>query len=251
MKNDAVKGVVGLTSYKKEITWGWLDIILVYVGIVATGLIFNYFVPDIMKFMYSKGMEANEINLFMLSFFLQFIVTVSLILFFALGVRKASLSDLGIKNVSFFSYLVYGLGGGLFLIAVILLLSVFVNYLKPDLNPQAYEEIIRTVKSFPQFLLVFLAGTVMAPLSEELFFRGMIYPVFRKYTGSALGMVLAGTVFGLAHWDLWRAVPLSIGGIVLCYIYEKSGSILVSALAHGIWNGVMALALYMSLFNGI
>jgi len=60
-------------------------------------------------------------------------------------------------------------------------------------------------------------------------------------------IILAGLLFGLAHFDLGRIIPLSVGGAILCYIYERTGSILTSALAHGIWNGVMALVVFLSL----
>jgi membrane protease YdiL (CAAX protease family) len=98
--------------------------------------------------------------------------------------------------------------------------------------------------------MVLVVGAVLAPVSEELFYRGMIYPLFRKHLGPMWGSIISGIIFGLAHLDLWRAIPLALGGIVLCYIYEKSGSILVSILAHGVWNGVMSILIYLSLSYG-
>jgi membrane protease YdiL (CAAX protease family) len=38
-----------------------------------------------------------------------------------------------------------------------------------------------------------------------------------------------------------------VGGIFLCYVYEKTGSILVSTLTHGMWNGILALLIYLSM----
>lgn len=233
--------------FNKKTAWDFIDIILIYLLIMGGGFLFSTLSPDIITFMYFKGIEPSEINLFLLSYFVQFILTVILVFFFALLIRGGRLKDLGINAVSWASLLKYGVGGGFFLIAAILVLSLPINYLNPDLTPQVYEEILRTVQNNYQFMLMFLAGTVLAPWAEELFYRGMIYPVLRKYLGVKWGIAVAGIVFGLAHMDLWRAVPLSAGGIVLCYIYEKTGSLWPSFIAHAIWNGLMAFALYMQI----
>lgn len=233
--------------FNKNITWDLADIILIYLLIMGGGLLLSILAPDIITFMYFKGIEPSELNLFLLNYFVQFTLTVLLVFFFVLLVRRSKLEDLGVNKVSLAFLLRYGVGGGIFLIAAVLVLSIPINYLNPDLSPQVYEEILRTVQNNCQFMLMFLAGTVLAPWAEELFYRGMIYPVLRKYLGVKWGIAAAGIIFGLAHMDLWRAVPLSAGGMVLCYIYEKTGSLWPSFIAHGIWNGLMAFALYMQI----
>lgn len=233
----------------KKIGWDLTDIILVYLGIIGAGFLFRALLPDIITFMYFKGIEATDFNLFIWSYFWQFTATVLLVFLFAIAIRRGKLKDLGINAVSPPAFFIYGIGGGLVLLLVITLLSIPINYLNPDLSPQVYEEILRSVQNLPQFLAIFLAGAVLAPFSEELFYRGMIYPVLRRYVGVRWGIILAGVIFGLAHMDWWRAIPLSMGGIILCYIYEKTGSIWPSFIAHGIWNAVMSLALYISLFR--
>ncbi|SHG51663.1 hypothetical protein SAMN02745221_00364 [Thermosyntropha lipolytica DSM 11003] len=232
-----------MNFFDKRINWGLTDVILIYLGIVVAGVLFSTFSPDIITFMYFKGIEPSEINLFLVSYLLQFLITVLLVFLFVLLIRGNKWKDLGINPVSWPLFVQYGLGGGLFLIIFILLSSIPINYLNPDLSPQLYEEILRSVQNKYQLGLLFLSGALLAPLSEELFYRGMIYPVLRRYLGVRGGILLGGVIFGLAHMDLWRALPLSIGGIILCYIYEKTGSLWPSIAAHGIWNGTMALIL--------
>ena len=141
----------------------------------------------------------------------------------------------------------YGILGGLALLVVIFLLSLPLEILKPDLPPQTYEEMLRLAEGAGQFLLLLFLGVVLAPIAEELFYRGMIYPLARYSLGPVWGAIGAGLVFGLAHWDFWRAIPLAVGGAILCYLYEKSGSIWATATAHSIWNGIMTLLVYFSL----
>jgi len=125
------------------------------------------------------------------------------------------------------------------------------KYFQPDLDMQDIEQIMRSATHLPDIIALVFAGTVLAPVSEELFYRGMIYPVFRKHLGPAWGAILAGVIFGLAHFDLWRGLPLAVGGAILCYMYEKSGSILVPMVAHGLWNGTMFAIILLSNSLGI
>lgn len=221
--------------------WGFIDIILVYLGIMGVTILATLLpIP---------GM--SEKGFYLYSYLVQFTATMVFVYLFALlrprgewrdlGVRKARLQDIGL----------YGLIGGSLLIILVLVLGLVLKYFQPNLAPQPFEEMLRSGTRLYQFIIIVFAGVVLAPISEELFYRGMIYPLFRKHLGRGGGALLAGLVFGLAHWDLWRAIPLAIGGAVLCYIYEKSDSILVPMVAHGVWNGFMCLIIYLSIFKGL
>lgn len=230
----------------KRPRWGLIEFAFTYLSIIVVTILFSLF-GDIFGLFY--WVIGNEVAYFMLSFIVQFIATVVLVFFVAVTVKKASIADLGIRRAARKDYLKYGILGGAFLMLAIVVLGYPINYLQPDLQPQVFEEILRSVDSLLGFILLFTVGAVLAPLSEELLYRGMLYPVLRWYLGPTWGMILAGFIFGLAHLDLWRALPLAAGGAVLCYIYEKTGSILVSTVAHGVWNGVMSIFVYISVNN--
>ncbi|MEN6462629.1 MAG: type II CAAX endopeptidase family protein [Syntrophomonas sp.] len=230
----------------KKPRWGLMEIVIVYLGIIGAGILFGMFGNALLDYMViTINIPDNELSYFVLSFVVQFIVTVALVLLLA----KGQYSNLGIRNASGRNYVKYGVMGGIVLLIIITLSGYVVQHFRPDLQPQVYEEMLRSVKELSGFMMVFLIGVVLAPISEELFYRGMIYPVFRNYLGPFGGAIAAGAIFGLSHWDLWRTIPLAIGGAILCYIYEKTGSIFVSALAHGIWNGIMSLIIYLSIIK--
>jgi membrane protease YdiL (CAAX protease family) len=81
---------------------------------------------------------------------------------------------------------------------------------------------------------------IVVPISEELFFRGMIQSVLlRLGARRAMAILLAGGVFGLAHFEQKQAViPLALFGIVLGYLYERSRSLFVPILTHALFNGI-------------
>jgi len=225
--------------------WGFIEIILVYLGIMGVGIIVASVSPMIP--LLDSGFGLGDIGFFLSAFLIQFLTTFALVYVLAIFLAHATWSDLGFRSTQPSNFVTYGLGGGIILIVLVILLGMLINHFQPQLPLQDYEKMLRTAGKGPLFIPIFIAGAVLAPLSEELFYRGMIYPVCREHLGPLGGAILAGLIFGLAHWDLWRAIPLSIGGAILCYIYEKTDSIWVSTLAHGVWNGVMSIVIYLSL----
>lgn len=230
-----------------RVKWGWVDIILVYALILILTFIFGlngevWF--DYVSF--QLGVANNEIHYFIFSFIFQFIITIGLVIFFAVFLHNSSAADLGVRKMSGRDIFWYGIGGGIFLIIIMILLGIPIRYFQPELEPQYFEQVLRSARDYSDFIPLLLAGSVLAPLSEELFFRGMVYSYIRQRVGIFPAVLIAGLIFGLAHFDLWRIVPLTAGGAILCFIYDRTGSILTSALAHGIWNGIMALVVFLT-----
>ena len=93
-------------------------------------------------------------------------------------------------------------------------------------------------------LLVFLA-VVLAPIVEEIIFRGCVYRFLKSKTTFVLAQVLSGVIFSLMHPYLMSFVPLAIVGIILARIYEKSGNLLVPICFHAFFNGFTLLMLYI------
>lgn len=229
-------------------TWGVFELIVAYFGVLVVGILFSLQGENWFDFVITHtSIAGSEINFFVFSFAIQFLAIIGLVFLLTTACHKTKARELGLWPGRKKDYFFYGILGGLFLLVIIGLMGYVINHFQPSLEPQPYEAMLRSVKGPGQFLAVFLVGAVFAPLSEELFYRGMMYPVFRYYFGPWGGAIIAGVIFGISHWDLWRTIPLAIGGALLCYIYEKSGSIYVSALAHGVWNGVMSIIIYVSL----
>lgn len=236
-----------MNHYEETPSWGWLDLIAVYLGLLLLGMLFNTFGEQLLSFLAAIGQPDTRLNRFILSYVIQFVVTVGLVFIFARGLHGASFREMGFRLVSGRSMFRYGVRGGLLVVVVIMLLSYPVQILQPDLAPQTYAEMLSAARGTGKLIVVMIMGIVMAPLSEELLYRGMLYPVVRKALGPLGGAVMAGLLFGAAHWDLWRTIPLAAGGIILCLIYEKTRSVYVTTVAHGVWNGVMTLILYLGI----
>lgn len=89
----------------------------------------------------------------------------------------------------------------------------------------------------PAVLVAMLLGTcVLAPLNEELIFRGVIYRFCRQRFGRGLALVVSGGLFGALHLNWAAFVPLALLGVALALAYERTGDLRVPVLAHALFN---------------
>lgn len=235
------KGLIGMPEVRRQPPWGLPEIVLVYSGIFLITTMAGS------MSLHMWWLENQPLERFYLVAIVQFLATLGLVFLFTVGSKKARLTDLGFCRVAVPELLKYGLGYGLLLVLLMLAMGWPLSRLQPDIAPQLYETMLRNAENGYTFVVLFFMGAVLAPIAEELFYRAMIYPFFRKLLGPVGGITLAGLVFGLAHWDLWRTLPLAVGGAILCYVYEKTGSIFVPMLTHGVWNGVMSLLVLLKI----
>lgn len=228
--------------------WGFFDLIIIYVGSLLLSSSLSWWMGRGGEAARLPGSGFGDFYYFVMAYLMQVLITLVLIIVIAFW-RGAGLKDLGIRWSTAVNWWKYGVLGGILAALFILLAGTLIQLINPHLPPQGFEVMLRAHRNTQDYLILLLLGSFLAPLSEELFYRGMIYPVFRFHLGRSWGMAAAGAVFGLAHWDLWRALPLAAGGALLCYIYEKSGSILVSTLSHGIWNGLLTIIVYFTMLK--
>jgi len=98
-------------------------------------------------------------------------------------------------------------------------------------------------------ILAFLGISAIAPLSEELFFRGFAFPPLRRHFGLWLGAALNGLLFGLLHFTPTVLPPLFFLGFAFCLLYEYSGSIWPGVILHASINTLSLLSAFIVMRN--
>jgi hypothetical protein len=83
--------------------------------------------------------------------------------------------------------------------------------------------------------LFFLIGGLIAPLWEEIFFRGIMYGYLRRW-GIMLALIVTTAIFVLLHSVQGFPLAQIVGGIVFALAYEASGSLLVPITIHVLGN---------------
>lgn len=102
--------------------------------------------------------------------------------------------------------------------------------------PQETVMIFTQVEQFHLLVLMIVLTIVLAPVSEEILFRGCLYRFIKAKTSIVVALLLSGVLFSLLHHNLLGFLPLLLLGVALAYSYEMSGSIKVPILFHGIFN---------------
>ena len=88
-------------------------------------------------------------------------------------------------------------------------------------------------------LFTFISVVILAPIFEELIFRGTILQVLSKYN-KVFAILVTSLLFGLLHLNMTQAVPAFFMSLILCYMCLKTDSLLVTILAHA-GNNLLAL----------
>jgi membrane protease YdiL (CAAX protease family) len=84
---------------------------------------------------------------------------------------------------------------------------------------------------------------IVAPLAEELIFRGYLYPVGKKYLGPFLSALVTAALFAVLHGHMASLPALFTLALCLALSYEKSGSLLVPTIMHAVFNAVSVIGI--------
>ena len=112
--------------------------------------------------------------------------------------------------------------------------------LKQEADTAKYLE--KLLKNHLALNVFFIAVT--PAIMEELFFRGLIMGVFRKFTNIHVAIWVTGILFSLLHLQILGFFPRMALGIVFGYLCYWSGSLFPCIIAHFVNNAMSAFAYY-------
>ena len=102
--------------------------------------------------------------------------------------------------------------------------------------PQTSVQVLQTSASVgPQIFLAILAVFV-APVTEELLFRGILYPFIKQRGYPNLALWGTAVLFGALHLNLMTFVPLTFLGVVLAWLYDTTDNLAAPIFAHSLFN---------------
>src|SRR4051794_2848480 len=90
-------------------------------------------------------------------------------------------------------------------------------------------------------VVVGILVTVVAPMAEEIFFRGYFFTALRNWKGVPLAAAITGLVFGAIHIGsspVVFLVPLAMFGVILCLLYWRTNSLFPCIILHCVNNCV-------------
>jgi len=108
---------------------------------------------------------------------------------------------------------------------------------KPPENQISVQVLEKSTK--PEQRIVFaLAALVMAPLVEEILFRGILYPLLKHHGYPRLALWGTSLLFAAVHIHFATFIPLFVFGVILVWIYERTDTLLAPILTHASFNTI-------------
>jgi uncharacterized protein len=124
-----------------------------------------------------------------------------------------------------------------------LLAGIVVRLLEPfGMRPEEglAETAIRVVD--PAVLMVAVVG--VAPIAEEIFFRGVVYNAWLREYGARRALIGSAVLFALIHGSVFVMLPIFGLGIALALLYRATGSLPAAIAMHAGFNAItLALGL--------
>ena len=102
--------------------------------------------------------------------------------------------------------------------------------------------------SWVALVLMVAIGGILAPIGEEMLFRGALYTWLRDKWGVWPAVAGSSVIFGAFHVNPYWAVVTAVIGVVLAMVYEKSGSMWPAAMVHGTYNSLGITLIYLTEF---
>jgi membrane protease YdiL (CAAX protease family) len=124
-----------------------------------------------------------------------------------------------------------------------------------DVDLPVVQETFRMIAQRPDVApLLVLTAVLLAPVAEEVLFRGILFQGLRAQGGFWLAAVVSAALFTLAHLGEdggWFAIGIIASGIfplglVFAALVERRGSLLVSIVAHASYNAIGVAALILA-----
>jgi uncharacterized protein len=185
------------------------------------------------------GTDEDNPTFTVIATFMQSLVFVGTAVLFASFTRKPKPWHFGLRRSRFWPTVGWAALG---LFSFYLLAAIYSAVVQPD----AEQTVAQDLGSDEGTLGLIAAGFMVvcvAPVAEEIFFRGFFYRALRsRYTvlGAAL---IDGLVFGVIHWDFSGEgalilPPLAALGVMFCLVYEKTGSLYPVIALHALNNAI-------------
>ncbi len=115
------------------------------------------------------------------------------------------------------------------------------------------QEVVQTLRSSSAWVNQASLGVVaivLAPVVEETFFRGILYPALKQTGFPRLALWGSAVLFALMHFNVVTFVPLLLLAVLLALLYEHTGNLLTSVAAHSLFNSVNFAVLYLTELRG-
>lgn len=168
----------------------------------------------------------------------QNIILALIVLFWQKKFEGLNLSEIGFRRINY-REIILSIISGAGICTALLFMTQIEQVFVAKMPVQALIKTAENTDSWSMLIKIFILSVSIAPLSEEIMFRGFIYGGLKKAVGRNAALLVTSLLFGALHFDLYRLFSLTLAGLGLNILREKFNSLYVSMIAHGVWNMLM------------
>lgn len=229
------------------VSWGIWD-----VGrVVVLFLFFGYMIVIIESILASSvpALKNDDFRAVLNSSLLD-ALSVIFVIYFTVGQYKEKLKSIGVNFKNFMANVFYGVVGYLAAIPVLFLVLILTAIIIRLTNYTPKEQVVVEMfmrQTNPAFLIyTSIFAAIAGPVAEELFFRGFMYSAVKKYIGIFWATMITASLFALLHGHVVGFLPIMVLGILLAYLYERTGTLVSSVTVHILHNFSMVLLVFLA-----
>lgn len=106
--------------------------------------------------------------------------------------------------------------------------------------------VLRASLSWPGRITLGAAAILLAPVAEEILFRGILYTAIKQVGYPRIALWGAALLFAAVHANLVTFVPLTVLALVLTALYERTNNLLAPIIAHALFNALNFVTLFLT-----
>ena len=226
--------------------WGIGDVFRVVLIFLSGAYVFVFIQAVCVKFF---PILNNENFRMVFSTVVMNIVGIGILFVFVVKKYHQNIETVGLTEKGFFRSTFYGVAGYIALLPVILVIMVATYFVtkwikyQPPVQPIVQVFIEEKETSVLWISTIFAA--IFGPIAEEVFFRGFVYNAVKKKFGIMVSVFSTAIIFSLLHAHIVGFLPIMVLGVLLAYLYEKTGSLVAPITVHIIHNMGMVVLVFI------
>lgn len=115
--------------------------------------------------------------------------------------------------------------------------------IQPEEQPAV--QVLRIASSWKERTALGIVTIFLAPVAEEILFRGILYPWVKSYGFPRLALWGTALLFAAVHFNVLILLPLLLLAVLLTNLYERTGNLLASISAHSLFNALNFALLFV------
>lgn len=229
-----------------NIIWVFMMLVWVAAVLVATQLLLRLVLIDLMH-LDQASMSTNALQTLYSA--LVYVVSLAITIFvpWKLAKSKTTRDELGLRGLPTWTDILLAPVGFIVFMIVAVILVAILQSIFPGINWSESQDVgFSNLISSSDFILAFISLVVVAPVAEELIFRGWLYGKLRAKIPAIPAMLVVSILFGIVHGQWNVGVTVFVMSIAMCTLREITGTIWGGILIHILKNGIAFYFLYVN-----